>query len=351
MLRTYLPAFKENSAKLWLVSGLLSFKLKRFIWAFFAWYVLSGIMSLGCVSRTPFLLEQLSQKDEFAKIELKRVPFFPQKTNQCGPAALASVLSASGVSVNPEAISPMVYLPKKEGSIQAEINATCRRYGRISYRIAPELSNLVEQLQESRPVLVLMNLGLSCFPVWHYAVVIGYDLKKDYFFLRSGDNPRELVPARVFFRTWKRADCWGIVALPPGDIPFRANVHTYLQAVADIEEKGRLKEARISYESATEKWPNEPVAFFGLGNVAYAMGDLTAAEIAFRKAYRIQPENPVIVNNLSIVLKRLGKYKESISMIDKTLVSNAISKDLRQLLLHTRDDIFKHIKTDLNDAQ
>lgn len=326
---------------------MLPFELKRFSGVLFA-FVLALTTVLGCAARSPFLPERISGKDRLSGIELKSVPFFPQEKNQCGPAALASVLSASGVPVTPEQLSPMVYLPKKGGSLQKEIIAACRRYGRIPYQIDHEISNLAGELREGRPILVLTNLGLSYLPLWHYAVVIGYDLEKDCFLLRSGDNPRESVPARVFFRTWKRAECWGIVALPPGEIPFRANPHTYLQAVADIEEKGMFKEARISYESALRKWPDHPIALFGLGNAAYAMGDLAASEMAFRRAYRIKPENPVVVNNLSMVLNDLGKRQEAISMISKALASNTLSEDLRQLLLQTRDEIKKQIGADLN---
>jgi len=36
------------------------------------------------------------------RTELREVPFFPQEEFQCGPAALATVLAASGVKVTPE---------------------------------------------------------------------------------------------------------------------------------------------------------------------------------------------------------------------------------------------------------
>ncbi|HKK22781.1 MAG TPA: hypothetical protein VJ947_03765, partial [Pseudohaliea sp.] len=46
-----------------------------------------------------------------AAVELDATPFFPQQRYQCGPAALATVLSASGVPVEPAALVDEVYIP------------------------------------------------------------------------------------------------------------------------------------------------------------------------------------------------------------------------------------------------
>ena len=40
------------------------------------------------------------------RVELTEVPFYPQKEYQCGPAALATALAASGVEVTPDELVP-----------------------------------------------------------------------------------------------------------------------------------------------------------------------------------------------------------------------------------------------------
>lgn len=304
------------------------------------WAVLLIVAGLGCTLR-PSLLADRIQQAQPAAVELKNVPHFPYQGRQCGPAALASVLIASGVQVSPEELSGKVYLPGRKGSLQPEIMAACRRYGRLPYRIAPELSDIIGELQHGRPVLVLTNLALAIYPVWHYSVVIGYDLDRDRLLLRSGDNPREKVPAGVFLRTWKGAECWGIVALRPGELPARPDRDNYLKAVAGIEETGMIRQARMAYETALRQWPDDPAALFGLGNTAYAMGDLNAAEAALRQLVGRQPENMAAVNNLAVVLGESGKRDEALRLISGALSSGSAPGDFRHELRRTRDTLLE----------
>ena len=76
----------------------------------------------SCVTRGP-LLESSSRV-----VELDATPFFPQARNECGPAALATVLGASLVAVTPEELEKRVYLPGRRGSLQIEMQAAPRAY-------------------------------------------------------------------------------------------------------------------------------------------------------------------------------------------------------------------------------
>ena len=89
----------------------------------------------------------------------RRVPFFPQEDYQCGPAALATVLSHSGVPVTPEPLVSQVYLPSRQGSLQIEMLATPRRYGRVSYPLAPRYADLLREVAAGNPVIVLQDVG------------------------------------------------------------------------------------------------------------------------------------------------------------------------------------------------
>jgi hypothetical protein len=246
------------------------------------------------------------------QLELTGTPFHPQNSYQCGPAALATVLNASGIQVTPETLAPSVYLPKKRGTLQAELMAGALRHGRIPYVIQPTLSNLIQELQANRPVLVLQNLGLSWMPQWHYAVVIGYDFGKEVFILRSGTLRRHLTTFRTFEHTWGRSGNWGMVLLKPGELPVHATAENYLKEVAGLERAGWIKEARAAYEAALEQWPRNLIALIGFGNTAYALHDLAAAEHALRQAVQYHPANPVAHNNLAQVLLQQGKQKEAL---------------------------------------
>ena len=121
-----------------------------------------------------------------ARVLLDDTPFFPQEDFQCGPAALATVLGASGVDVAPATLTAQVFTPAAEGSYQVEMLAAARRQGRLAVRVAPQLLSVPQALQAQRPVLVLLNPSLQAWPRWHYAVVVGIDLQAGTVTMRSG---------------------------------------------------------------------------------------------------------------------------------------------------------------------
>src|SRR5688572_3797890 len=250
-------------------------------------------------------------------VELTQTPFFAQTEYQCGPAALATALGASGVSVAPEDLVSAVYVPQLKGSLQAEMIAATRPYDRLAYRVAPSLAALLATLAEGHPVLVLQNLGVDSVPFWHYAVAIGYDTARDELLLRSGTERRASVSARRFEGSWRRAQHWGIVVVQAGQIPRSATSAAYLEAAAGLESAGRLDAALTAYEAAATRWPGEPVALLGQGNVHYRKGRLDAAQSAFRAAVALQPQDAVARNNLAQVLLELGRTEEALEEIEE----------------------------------
>ena len=113
-------------------------------------------------------------------------------------------LAWSGLGLTPDVLTPVVYTPSRKGSIQPAMIGGARRFGRIAYVISsPE--ELIQEVVCGHPVIVLQNLGLSWFPVWHYAVVTGYDLTSGYVLLHSGETARRQVSLGRFNRTWQEA--------------------------------------------------------------------------------------------------------------------------------------------------
>lgn len=267
--------------------------------------VASAAVALGgCAVLAP--LAEREMPDGAAVVELESTPFHPQEAYQCGPAALATVLNASGVAVLPEALVEQVYLPAREGSLQAELVAATRRHDRLPWVVGPDPAELLAELLAGRPVLVLQNLALVRDPVWHYAVVIGFDTRRDQFILRTGVTERALVPARRFLRTWGRAGSWALVALRPGELPARADRDRYLRAVAGLESAGRHEAARASWKAALERWPDAHAALFGLANAHHALGQNDAAESAYRELLLAVPDHAPAHHNLALVLAGRG---------------------------------------------
>lgn len=261
----------------------------------------------GCATppQTRALLEHRPSALPVA-IELNSVPYFAQEIHQCGPASLTMALQAAGSTITPEQLVPQVYLPGREGSLQVEMLAATRRQGLLAYTLAPRLEDLLRELAAGRPVLVLQNLALNWYPVWHYAVAIGYNLDARTITLRSGPEPRQQLPFSTFENTWARSGKWALLALPPDQIPVTANAEHFLDAALALESTGQTSAARSAYRVAALRWPDQFGALIGLGNTSYVQRDFVEAERAFRAATILQPDAAIAYNNLADTLMQLG---------------------------------------------
>jgi hypothetical protein len=238
-------------------------------------------------------------------VELAEVPFFPQAQYECGPAALATLLVHSGVEVTPEQLVSRIYVPDRQGSLQAEILAATRSEERVPYLMPETLAPILAELRAGQPVLLLQNLGIDRWPVWHYAVLIGVDPAAETFLLRSGTNRRLERKAVPFLASWDRGGRWALVAVKASEPPASADVLGWLRAVAPFESTGHLDLAAEGYIAATKRWPEEAMAWTALGNVRYLQRDLAAAESAYQRALELAPGFGPACNNLAQTLTEL----------------------------------------------
>lgn len=272
-------------------------------------------------------------------VELEATPFHPQTSHQCGPAALATVLGAAGVAVSPATLADEVYLPGREGSLQAELAAAVRARGLLAYEVGREIDDLYAQLTAGTPVLVLQRLGAGPWPGWHYAVLVGYDSQADRVILRSGEERRLEMSAARFEATWERGGRWAIVAIQPGELPANPEPVLYLEAAAALEALPNPQAAARAYAAAAERWPREPLPWLGLGNVAAGQGDWTQAERAFRAALEIDRSSAAALNNRAEALHQLGCLQAAAHALQAGMPAIAADDALRPILEQTRREI------------
>lgn len=292
----------------------------------------------ACATRGPLVPANLTDGSSKPSAELSSTPFFPQTEYQCGPAALATVLGASGVPSNPEALVPLVYIPERRGSLQIEMQAVPRKFGRLAYVLSPNLDSILAEVSAGRPVLVLHNYGVPLFPRWHYAVVIGYDSAKDTIVLRSGVTERQVLSARNFMRAWDNGKRWAMVVLRPGETPVHADAERYLEIAASFERGATPADARSAFDAAIRRWPDRPVAWIGRGTAEYRTGNLRAAAKDYAQALRIDASHVGARNNLAMTLLELGcplRAREELSRIDST----ALGAELRAAVVDTRQRV------------
>jgi tetratricopeptide (TPR) repeat protein len=268
-------------------------------------------------------------------VELTGTPFHPQSEFQCGPAALATVLGASGVQATPDEVQPLVYLPSRRGSLQVEMQAAPRKYGRLAYALRPDFNSILAELAAQRPVLVLHNYGLPFFPRWHYAVVVGYDAQKDQVVMRSGTTARQRMGARTFMRAWDNGDRWALVLLRPGELPASAEANRFLEAAAAFERSATPEDAKAAFEAASIRWPDEPVAWIGLGTAEYRRKAYPSAVRDYATAVRLDASHAGARNNLAMAYLELGCATQARDQL-QAIESAGLNEALRAAVEDTR---------------
>ncbi|MEX1298700.1 MAG: PA2778 family cysteine peptidase [Desulfotignum sp.] len=298
----------------------------------------------GCAGKSDIRLVDPGQG-----MELTATPFFAQKKYQCGPAALAMVLGASGIDVQPDDLVPGTYLPGRRGSLQVEMAAATRQWGRIPYPVPPDLAGLTGQIQSGRPALVLQNLGLARWPVYHYAVVIGVH-PPDRLILRSGTRNRLEMTAVRFNTTWRRAGSWGLIVLSPGEIPENADPVTFVSAVADFESAGNTAHAAAAYRAALDAWPDDLNVQFALANNYLQQEKHAAAALLYRRVLAADPDHVAAANNLAEALARQGYPEQALAVIQAAVITaERIRSPLLKVILETRQEI-KQALQEINAA-
>lgn len=281
------------------------------------------LMVCGCASMVP---QTMALRDAWPagvppRSEIAEVPFFPQLEYQCGPAALATALVQSGVKVTPDDLAAIVYIPSRQGSLQVEMLAAPRRFGRVSYPLSGGFDNLLREVAAGNPVVVLQDTGIGPIANWHYAVVVGFDYPSGELFLRSGDIRRQALPFTVFEYTWKKSSYWAMVTMTPGRIPASADETGYLASIVAMERGGDALASAGAYRAFLDRWPANIAALIGLANNHYALGKLEDAAMVLRHALVRNPDSVVVLNNLAQVLSDLGRNDEALVLVERANLS------------------------------
>ena len=274
---------------------------------------LAGVLALGlallllagCAAAPR--LDEGTRQAVAPRVLLDEVPFHGQRDYQCGPASLAMVLQHDGVATDVDALIPQVFTPGREGSVQPEMLATVRRHDRIPFVIEGRLDTLLRELDAGHPVVVMQNLSLPAWPVWHYAVAIGYDLGAEQMILHSGMEPARVESFRPFDATWARSERWAFVALSPGELPATIDAEAALRAIGDFESARGAAAALPAWEALASRFPAHAMVQFALGNARHADGDGEGAIAAYRAAVSADDRLAPAWLNLGLALAGEGR--------------------------------------------
>ncbi len=148
---------------------------------------------------------------------LTSVPFFPDATDQCGPATLASVLTFWGVTTDPKTLKNQVYLPKLRGSLPIDMLLAAQALGLKADSYKGSIEDIRKELEAGHPLVAFLNLGWGPFTQGHYIVITGFDDRRGGIFAHSGLMPDDFLPYELFLPDWEKTGRWTLKILPPQD--------------------------------------------------------------------------------------------------------------------------------------
>lgn len=294
------------------------------------------IISSGCAPKNP--LPTGSYYPSYA-ID---VPFIAPRSKLCASTSIEMVSSYwhSATSFAPhltlKELDERTLIPQKGGTLQIELISAARANGLIVYPLEPTLDALFSELSRNHPVIVLVNRSFSWYPLWHYAPITGYDAKEQTILMHFADKPNEAVGIGTFAALWERSSNWGVVLLPPGELPASASPKMFLRSAYDLEKIGMRNEAIAAYKSALIRWPEDIGILFALANAYYSSNQISSAEEIYRKILHIDFTYPLALNNLADLLCHTDRSEEALKLLD-----NAVSDEveIQSIIKATREEV------------
>lgn len=147
---------------------------------------------------------------------IQGVPFIPQEEYYCGPASLAMVLRFWGVEADEDQIASALFLKSVRGTLNFDLEFYARRRGLRARSFQGTLEGVKAELRRNHPLIVFQDLGLGPLEIPHFAVLIGYDDRREVVILHSGTTRNLVLPYDEFLRTWARRKWWTLLITPAG---------------------------------------------------------------------------------------------------------------------------------------
>tara|TARA_R110001592_G_scaffold51769_4_gene159126 strand:- start:118 stop:1086 length:969 start_codon:yes stop_codon:yes gene_type:complete len=309
----------------------------------FTKYAKAGFIScfcwliFGCLSVPPQTAKLLANPPDIpVKYQISEVPFYPQDDYFCGPTTLSEVFNFYGVIKTPQQIAPALFIPELEGSLQIEMVAAVRQQGLLAYAESGNLTQLFSLVSKNIPVIVLQNVSTSWYPMWHYALVIGYDLEKQNVILHSGTDKNRVAELKVFERTWQRGQYWLLAAVPTNKASVNFDPFVYVSAAQDLLSSGKTIQGIDALENATRQWPDYWLPYFLLGN-HYLDRDNEHALFWYQQGLVFAQQQAAYLNNYAYSLSLSGCKQRAIKMIETAQRLKPQDDNIKS----TRDEINK----------
>jgi ABC-type bacteriocin/lantibiotic exporter with double-glycine peptidase domain len=152
--------------------------------------------------RISLFLTSLVIAAQTAAFEIEGVPFVAQAREQCGPAALSSVLAYHGLELAPEAVAETTYNKNLKGSLITDLENFARGQAFQTKSGRGTVEELRSFIREGKPVIALVDLGRWFVSQPHYLVLFGYS--PEGLIAHDGKRASRLFRYPDFERMWEK---------------------------------------------------------------------------------------------------------------------------------------------------
>lgn len=187
------------------------------------------------------------------RVELTGVPAFRGDTYQGGPAALASMLSQQGVVITPGLLEKPLGLPAKQADLERTLQGVAREYGMLVYPLEARLPALLAQVAAGYPVMVRITEGSTFWSEPRYAVLVGFNQRKNTLLLRVARERRRLVSFADFESAWKDAGQWAVLIQRPSQLPAELDPQKWQRAADATAQAGQERAAAQALKVLADK--------------------------------------------------------------------------------------------------
>jgi predicted double-glycine peptidase len=147
------------------------------------------------------------------------VPFTRQEKNGCGSASVWMLMEYWGMSSgSPEDLQRVLYSKEAGGIFASDMVTFLAGHGFQTVSFAGEWSDLAENINRGRPLVVTLEANSRGTPL-HYVLVVGVDEARQ-FVLVNDPAQRKLLPISRsdFEKRWEAMNRWTLLAVPAAPI-------------------------------------------------------------------------------------------------------------------------------------
>jgi len=284
-----------------------------------------SILFLGCSSKN------INPPPEINSKKFLDVPYVPQQKYYCGPSSVLMILKywqKKGYIKNTptfDEIVKKVYIPQKKGSIKIELKSIIRDKNLLYFEKNQNLLYILKAIDNGFPVLVLLNLAFEKYPIWHYAVVFGYDIKKRKIYLRSRKQI-ETLSFYSFENLHKKANNWFLIITPSQKIPNFITKKEFINTLIELEKAKKYDLILKAAKNGLNRWRNDFEILTALGNSYYLLNRYKEAKKIYKKILTIK-KDPLILNNLALTYMHLNECEKAKKSIKKAIELDQKNRD------------------------